>query len=323
MNFKLRLLLYLFITLLFVLQVRFGIFYRPEFRPRTSAEIAASAGDLSALDERSKRAFSPGGMFEPIEFEKLNGAAWLKSHYEPGQTFNEYAASYGGTDEKRNKIYILPIGDFTGENQLLMDKLKEYCSAFFAMPCEIMKPADIKAKSRVNLHTGKPQLLTGSIIRAMKPLLPEDAYAMIGITMTDLYPAASWNFVFGQASLTGRVGVYSLARYDPEFIGKKRGSDFTGVMLKRSLKVLTHETGHMFYIYHCVFYKCLMNGSNSLAETDMSPMFLCPSCLRKLHHSVKFDPVGRYAKLRDFLLANGLSKDAEWLQKRIDHIIEK
>lgn len=51
----------------------------------------------------------------------------------------------------------------------------------------------------------------------MKPLLPPDAYAMIGITPTDLYPASSWNFVFARPSLTGRVGVYSLARYDPVF----------------------------------------------------------------------------------------------------------
>lgn len=323
MNFKLRMLLYLFITLLFILQIRFGIFYRPEFRPRTPAEIAASAGDLSALDERSRRAFSPGGMFEPIEFEKLDGAAWLRSHYEPGQTFGQFAASYGNKDEKRNKIYILPVGEITGETQLLMEKLKEYCAAFFSMPCKIMKPAGLKARSRINSHTGKLQLLTGDIIRSMKPLLPSDAYAMIGITMTDLYPASSWNFVFGQASLTGRVGVYSLARYDPEFFGRKRGNDFQKIFLERSLKIMTHETGHMFYIYHCVFYKCLMNGSNSLAETDMTPVFLCPSCLRKLHYAVKFDPAGRYAKIHDFLLANGLSRHAGWFQKRIDYLAGK
>jgi archaemetzincin len=33
--------------------------------------------------------------------------------------------------------------------------------------------------------------------------------------MEDLYPEPSWNFVFGQASLNERVGVYSFARYGP------------------------------------------------------------------------------------------------------------
>ncbi len=323
MNFKLRLLLYLFIALLFILQIRFEIFYRREFRPRTPAEIEASAGDLSTLDEKTRRAFSPGGMFEPIDFEKLNGAAWLKSHYEPGQTFDEYAASYSNKDEKRNKIYILPVGVITGETHLIIDKMKGYCEAFFSMPCEVMKPSALKARSRVNAHTGKLQLLSGDLIKAMKPLLPPDAYAMIAITMTDLYPASAWNFVFGQASLTGRVGVYSLARYDPEFFGRKRGNDYEKIFLERSLKVLTHETGHMFYIYHCVFYKCLMNGSNSLAETDMAPLFLCPSCLRKFHHAVKFDPAVRYKTMIEFLIKNGLNERADWLKKRIEYISGK
>ncbi|HOD42354.1 MAG TPA: archaemetzincin [Candidatus Wallbacteria bacterium] len=320
MDFKLRVLVYLFIALLFVLQVRFGIFYRPEFRPRTLAEIERSAGDLSVLDKKARRAYSSGGMFEPIEYEKLNGSAWLKSHYEPGQTFDEFAASYGGADEKRNRLYLLPLGEFTSETSILMDKLKLYCSIFFNMPCEIMKPADFKFRSRINSHTGKPQLLTGDIIKAMNKLLPADAYAMLALTMTDLYPVSSWNFVFGQASLTGRVGVYSLARYDPEFFGRKREADYQRILLERSLKVMAHETGHMFYMYHCVFYKCLMNGSNSLVETDMTPMFLCPACLRKLSHAVKFDPVVRYGRMLEFFEANGLGTSAVWLKKRIEYI---
>lgn len=71
----------------------------------------------------------------------------------------------------------------------------------------------------------------------------------------------------------------------------------------------------MFYIYYCVFYKCLMNGSNSLAETDAPPLFLCPSCLRKLHHAVKFDPVVRYGKIAEFLKKNGLEDRADWIKK--------
>jgi bacterioferritin len=37
--------------------------------------------------------------------------------------------------------------------------------------------------------------------------------------------------------------------------------------LRRSCKVLAHEIGHMFGLSHCVFFHCLMNGSNSLAES--------------------------------------------------------
>ena len=36
----------------------------------------------------------------------------------------------------------------------------------------------------------------------------------------------------------------------------------------RSLKVLSHEAGHMFSLHHCTRFECLMNGSNSLDEMD-------------------------------------------------------
>ena len=35
--------------------------------------------------------------------------------------------------------------------------------------------------------------------------------------------------------------------------------------LRRSCKVLAHEACHMFGIEHCVWFRCLMNGSNHLA----------------------------------------------------------
>ena len=86
--------------------------------------------------------------------------------------------------------------------------------------------------------------------------------------MDDLYPEPSWNFVFGQASLGERVGVYSFARYDPAFYGEKRGEDYEKVLLWRSCKVLVHETAHMFGLRHCIYFKCVLNGSNHLKESD-------------------------------------------------------
>jgi archaemetzincin len=33
------------------------------------------------------------------------------------------------------------------------------------------------------------------------------------------------------------------------------------------MKVLTHETGHLFGLAHCVYFHCVMNGSNHLQKT--------------------------------------------------------
>lgn len=45
-------------------------------------------------------------------------------------------------------------------------------------------------------------LFIGDLLAFLKKRKPKDAFCIVGITMIDLYPKDSWNFVFGQASLT-------------------------------------------------------------------------------------------------------------------------
>jgi len=146
---------------------------------------------------------------------------------------------------------------------------------------------------------------------------------MLAITMEDLYPDPKWNFVFGQASLRDRVGVYSFARYDPGFYGEDESKDRAALMLRRSCKVLAHETAHMFGIHHCTFFACLMNGSNHLEESDARPIDLCPVDLRKLHHSVGFDVVERYRRLHDFCRTNQFEHEARWFEQRLARVSER
>jgi len=138
--------------------------------------------------------------------------------------------------------------------------------------------------------------------------------------MTDLYPDPSWNFVFGQASLRERVGVYSFARYDPAFYGEIRKEGYQKLMLKRSLRVLSHETAHMFGLQHCIFYRCALNGSNHLQESDSRPLHLCPVCLRKLQYGIGFDVLERYRGLARFCGEVGLSEERKWVSSRLERL---
>jgi hypothetical protein len=54
--------------------------------------------------------------------------------------------------------------------------------------------------------------LTSDVLTLLKNELPADAFCMLALTMEDLYPEPSWNFVFGQASPQERVGIFSFAR---------------------------------------------------------------------------------------------------------------
>jgi predicted Zn-dependent protease len=54
--------------------------------------------------------------------------------------------------------------------------------------------------------TWNRQLLTTNILALLKKKIPGDAFCLLGITMEDLYPDPSWNFVFGQARLQWILG---------------------------------------------------------------------------------------------------------------------
>jgi archaemetzincin len=135
--------------------------------------------------------------------------------------------------------------------------------------------------------------------------------------MIDLYPHPTWNFVFGQASLSERTGVFSFARFDPAFFGQKRPEEHRDLIFRRSCKTLAHELAHTFGLQHCIYHECLVNGSNHQREADSRPQHLCPICLRKLHHAVGFDPVARYEALAEFYGRHGWSDEESWVQGRL------
>ena len=204
-----------------------------------------------------------------------------------------------------------------------MERLKEYAAAYFVMEVEILPRLALDSfnlTTRINPHTQKRQILTHDVLTLLKRKLPAKAFCLLALTMEDLYPEPSWNFVFGQSSLRERVGVFSFARYDPAFYGEPGGMDYPEVLLRRSCKVLVHETAHMFSLAHCIFFRCLLNGSNHLPESDSRPLSLCPVCLRKLQFSIGFDVLDRYDKLLNFYRKVGFDHEARWVagrQKRI------
>jgi len=177
--------------------------------------------------------------------------------------------------------------------------------------------------TRLNPFSRKWQILTTDALALLKRRPPTSAFCLLAITMEDLYPHPSWNFVFGQASFQDRVGVFSFARYDPAFYGEARGKDYHALLLRRSCKVLAHEMAHMFALSHCIFFKCVMNGSNHLHESDSRPLHLCPVCLRKLQFGIVFDVVDRYRMLLRFYQKFGFEDEARWTDRRLKRITGK
>lgn len=211
---------------------------------------------------------------------------WVLSHPEPGQTFAEYLdGEPSRPTASRSTLYVQPIGLFSAEQREIVRLAAEYLGLYFRLPVQILPdlPTQVISVSAVRRHprTHELQLHTGTVLSdVLAPRLPADAAAYIALTAIDLFPHPRWNFVFGQASLSGtaRLGIWSLARFgnpaqsDPHF----------RLALRRTLKTATHETGHLFGMRHCKAHPCSMNGANSLEEADRWPLHPCPECLAKL-----------------------------------------
>ena len=289
---------------------------------RALAQSTLAIGSIVGLPVAFQRALVPERDFERMPTPGPND--WLSNHPETGQTYQQFLDSHPGRpDARRYRLYIQPLGDFCGLDCPSLDQLREFAAAFFMLDVRVMPTLDldqVDIASRRHPATAGLQLLTTSIFKLLRHSLPADGFALVGITMLDLYLSPAWNFVFGQASIRHRVGVYSFARYAPRFYGQRPSADSHQLMLRRSCKVLAHETGHMFGIDHCIWYRCLMNGSNHLIEADARPLHLCPVDLRKLHWSIGFDVVERYQRLWKFAEQAGFEDEARWLDQQLGFI---
>lgn len=280
--------------------------------------VAAFAGAGEEATAARQLAFATQ---DDAGFEKLGPpevTEWRARFKERKQGFKAYVASDPVRAAPGEFLAFVPVGPFAPKERAVLDRAVELASIWFDLPVKVLDPADLPAKG---WHRERPwgrQYETGWFLRRLLPeRRPPEAVATFAITMADLYPDESWNYVFGEASLEDRVGVWSFARYFPAFWKQEETGDSDRLALRRGLQVVVHEMGHAFGIEHCQEYACVMNGSNSLEESDRQPLHLCPHCLRKLQWNRGFDVLARYGKERDFYRKNGLPAEADWIDKRL------
>lgn len=251
--------------------------------------------------------------FKPMG--KPSADEWLAIHQENGQTFEQYINSNPTLPTPERKIiYVQPIGKFNNKQLKVVRLTAEYMQNFFCLPVKLLpekefqEPLSLK-NYRINQFTKKKQIRTGYILEEiLQPNLPKDAAALIAFTNEDLFPDKNLNYVFGQASLENRVGVWSLSRLDDY-------ADFE-LFLTRTLKVAVHETGHMFSFAHCTKYECVMSGTNHLGELYERPIDACPECMAKICWMSGYEPRKRYGNLAEFCRTHNLKKDSDEFSRK-------
>ncbi|WP_428231739.1 archaemetzincin family Zn-dependent metalloprotease [Flavobacterium sp.] len=246
---------------------------------------------------------------------------WMHSRKEKGQTFEQYFMSKHiiPTNEV-NIIYIRPIGNFNALQKKQIQLLNEYLEIYFQLKTKTLEPIsnDVVPNSyRRMIAEGHEQLLAGYLLTdVLKEERPVNSIALMGLSELDLYPKPEWNYVFGLASYHDKVAVSSIYRLQD---GKLTSENFN-LCLSRLLKISSHEIGHMFGLHHCTNANCVMNGTNSMDETDRHSIRLCSVCQRKLNSCIKYDNKKRLLDLEKYFKKNALIDEFELMKKDI-HVI--
>jgi archaemetzincin len=242
---------------------------------------------------------------------------WLAEHHEPGQTFAEYLdVRPVRKSDQLHTIYLCLVGDFTEAQRRILTLTQDYLAVFF--DCPVMVRREIALDSipatarRTHPFWGDPQLLTSYILHeVLKPQRPGDALAYLALTASDLWPGKGWNFVFGQANLRQRTGIWSICRNGDSGLGEAAFQ----LCLCQTLGTASHELCHVLTMKHCTAFRCLMNGSNHQAERNARPMHLCPVCLRKLCWNLAVEPIAYLDRLKSFCRENGLDPERAWYER--------
>lgn len=290
-----------------------------EFVPPNPMEKRQAIGALAGSNFTMRKAIEKcEKSFQDIE--RPGPDDWLATNFEHGQTFDQFKVYANVLSAEKSKFYIQPYDKKLSKH--LLTTLKEYCTHFFpGVKFIIRKPVDI-GELGVDCREGQnglPQYNASQLLNNMYKIAPLDRFAMIGVTSEDIYHLDEWNYVFGLANVINKTGIFSFARYAQEFYSLPADPE---LIMIRAIKVMSHEICHMFGLLHCIYYKCLMNGSNHIQETDSKPLHLCPVCLRKLHLCLQFNPVKRYEEIAEVCRGLGgyFNEHAEWYADRVQTI---
>jgi archaemetzincin len=284
----------------------------PEAPSQPEHYLGGPIEEVPHLGVSVERALALGKKLEPLQTPApaASGTDWLVWHLEPGQTLRQFIRSDPNRPTRaRTTIYVVPLGEFDEARRPLLDAASEALGLFFGVPVKrlvTMPLSRIKPDDRRE-HEAQfgEQLYTEAVLDLLTRRRPDDALAMIALTTSDLWPGGEWNYVFGQASLEQRVGVWSVARFgDPAKDGK--------VVVRRTIQTALHETGHMLGILHCIFNLCGMAGANNLAESDRQPMHFCAEDEMKIFWAFPAEPVARYRALATFAGKYGLDEEARF-----------
>lgn len=265
----------------------------------------------------------------PLEFRRLvplharlttaKPGEWLDGNIEFGQSYAQYIEGERiRSDAARRTIYVQPLGDFTPAERKIVNLTADFLGLFYQLPVRVSDDLPLSivpdTARRAPSSDGRVLLYSGPVLReVLKPRLPDDAVAMIALTTVGIRKGEQGAGLFGSASVVDRVGVWTMRGLGDPSAGEREFVE----TLRRMLHVAVHETGHMFSIEHCVYYRCCMNGSSGRREMDGQPLWFCPQCQAKVAYATGGDPAKQLTAVIKFADKYQLEPEAAFWRRSL------
>jgi archaemetzincin len=210
---------------------------------------------------------------------------WRSVVREREQSFEDYVRDCSNRKSRqRSQLVILPLGGASSRWGPLLDTMREYGAMFFGLAARVADDRELPDAAR---RFPRDQHNSSMILDELSGAVADQALITLAVTDADLFSRGK-KYVFGEGNLERRVGICSLARLQ---------TADRSLFHRRALKLMSHEAAHILSIAHCVRRRCLMQGANTLQESDGHPLEPCAEDLRKILWNTGVGAAQRAAQL--------------------------
>ncbi|CAF3885085.1 unnamed protein product, partial [Rotaria sordida] len=173
------------------------------FIPPNTKLIAEALGDISQLPRDMQMAVTNKlhESFQPVPIP--NHGDWLRYHEEKGQTLKafEQTTSKAVPHSTFNTIYIQPVGSFNHPRAAPLNVIIQFARIFFAgCEVELLPTIDFSKDMKYRENHGIKQYRTDGFYNYLSQTRyfrdTSRELLCVAVTMTDIYPDESWNFVY-------------------------------------------------------------------------------------------------------------------------------
>jgi archaemetzincin len=198
------------------------------------------------------------------------------------------------------RICVMPIGDVPAEDVAFAC---DVLAAHLGRETVIYEPLPLQDSY---YYPERDQYSAAGFLAYVEANAPAEAYRAVGLTAEDV-TIPELNFLFGMGRCPGKCAVLSTYRLDYycESSAQRR---------VRFAKLIVHELGHTYGLFHCRQPLCGMKFANDYATLDHSRLAFCERCEERMCRVGKIDPEERRAALVEVIKKYGLWTEAGGLE---------